>query len=166
MQDWWASLLQGVISAVVGGAVAALTAWAVVSATRRHERRIAMEKEARTAALNFFVMLGEIQSHLACAVRTRAVVPLITDTKDWALNALTVEVAMFSLDEVFGARISQDIGDLRRALEQVEDVDRPDPALVEQSVTAWQTLADRLADWLMSGKHLSAGFPTVAAKPG
>jgi hypothetical protein len=50
-----------------------LTAWAVVSATRRHERRFAIERAARTAALNLFVMLGEIQATLTRAAKETGV---------------------------------------------------------------------------------------------
>ncbi len=37
--DWWANLLQGALSAVIGGVVAALTAWAVVTMTARRAQR-------------------------------------------------------------------------------------------------------------------------------
>lgn len=48
--DWWANLLQGALSAVVGGLVAALTAWAVVMGTNRHERRHTAQQNAVSAA--------------------------------------------------------------------------------------------------------------------
>lgn len=51
VQGWWGVLLQGALSAVIGGGVAALTAWAVVSITRRNDRRAAIEKEARASAI-------------------------------------------------------------------------------------------------------------------
>ncbi|WP_431933435.1 hypothetical protein [Nonomuraea jabiensis] len=37
--DWWANLLQGALSAMIGGVVAALTAWAVVTMTARRTQR-------------------------------------------------------------------------------------------------------------------------------
>lgn len=47
----WANLFEGAASAIIGGVVAALTAWTVVILTRRHERRLENEKIARDAAL-------------------------------------------------------------------------------------------------------------------
>jgi hypothetical protein len=47
----WAYLFDGVASAIIGGAVAALTAWTVVVATRRHDRHLANERAARDATL-------------------------------------------------------------------------------------------------------------------
>lgn len=153
MQGWWANLLQGGVSAVVGGVVAALTAWAVVSATRRHERRFAVEREARGAALNLFVMLGEIQTSLTRTATEGVTLPRTTDSRDWALTVLTAEVAMFSLGQEVGARFSQAIGDMRRALEPLEGMENPDPAQAERAASAWRTVADLLADWLMQGRH-------------
>ncbi|GAA4588621.1 hypothetical protein GCM10023194_40760 [Planotetraspora phitsanulokensis] len=48
--DWWPNLLQGALSAVVGGVVAAVTAWAVVSITGRQVRRQAAHDRAIAAA--------------------------------------------------------------------------------------------------------------------
>jgi hypothetical protein len=46
----WPNLLQGLGSAVVGGLVAAITAYAVVRLTHRSDRRLATEVEGRSAA--------------------------------------------------------------------------------------------------------------------
>ncbi|MFB4273382.1 hypothetical protein [Nonomuraea sp. GTA35] len=51
--DWWANLLQGAISSVVGGIVAALTAWYVVRVTIRHERSLTESSAARESAYTF-----------------------------------------------------------------------------------------------------------------
>ena len=48
--DWWANLFQGALSAMLGGAVAALTAWGVVTATGRQLRRQAARSNALSAA--------------------------------------------------------------------------------------------------------------------
>ncbi|MCW2879477.1 MAG: hypothetical protein JWQ95_3577 [Sphaerisporangium sp.] len=48
--DWWANLLQGALSAMIGGVVAALTAWAVVTITARQTRRQAAQQNAVHAA--------------------------------------------------------------------------------------------------------------------
>ncbi|WP_031488151.1 hypothetical protein [Streptomyces bicolor] len=48
--DWWANLLQGALSAMIGGLVAAVTAWAVVTFTNRHARRHAAQQNAVSAA--------------------------------------------------------------------------------------------------------------------
>jgi hypothetical protein len=159
MQGWWANLLQGAVSAVIGGLVAALTAWAVVSATRRHERRFAVEREARAAALRLFVLLGEIQSSLIRTAKEGTALPRITDSRDWALIVLTAEVAMFSLGRQTGARFSHAIGDLRRALEPIEGKQNPDHGQAERAVSAEQTLAGLLADWLMEGRHHDPAAP-------
>ncbi|MGH3801837.1 MAG: hypothetical protein ACRDTD_17230 [Pseudonocardiaceae bacterium] len=156
VQGWWGNLLQGAVSALIGGVVAALTAWGVVSATRRHDRRVAIEREARSAALNLFVLLGEIQTTLTRAANSGSVLPRTTQGKEWALTVLTAEVAMFSLDRETGACFSQAIGDLRRALEPIEAVANPDPGLLQGAVLALQTVADWLANWLMAGRHRAA----------
>jgi hypothetical protein len=44
--DWWANLLQGALSAGIGGVVAALTAWAVVAMTARRTQRHAAHQNA------------------------------------------------------------------------------------------------------------------------
>lgn len=44
---WWQVLLDGLIGAGVGGVVAALTAWGVVAATKRHERAMTREQAMR-----------------------------------------------------------------------------------------------------------------------
>lgn len=157
LQGWWPNLLQGAVSAVIGGVVAALTAWAVVSATRRHDRRFAIEREARTAALNLFVLLGEIQTNLTRAAEEGVAVPRLTSSGEWGLNVLTAEVAIFSVDAKTGARFSQAIGDLRRAIEPIEGIANPDPALIGRALSAWQALVDQLAEWLMKGRHRNAG---------
>lgn len=48
--DWWANLLQGALSAAIGGMVAAVTAWGVVIATGRQIRRQATKTNAIAAA--------------------------------------------------------------------------------------------------------------------
>ncbi|MGW3347149.1 hypothetical protein ACWDA3_27935 [Nonomuraea rubra] len=50
MVDWWANLLQGALSAVVGGVVAAVTAWAVVRLSAHQAHRQSLRVEARTSA--------------------------------------------------------------------------------------------------------------------
>ncbi len=68
VQSWWGNLLQGGVSAIIGGMVAALTAWAVVTVTRRNERRSALEIEARRAAIDFFFVLSGVAGHLENAL--------------------------------------------------------------------------------------------------
>lgn len=157
MQGWWPNLLQGAVSAVIGGVVAALTAWGVVIATRRHERRLDIEREARTAALNLLFELGGIWMKLTRAAKGGATLPPITDGREWGLSVFAAEVAMFSLDQKAGSRFSQAIGDLRRALEIIEGVDNPDRASVERAVRAYDAVVDFLADSLMRGRHRQPG---------
>ncbi|MEV4020622.1 hypothetical protein AB0J35_60115 [Nonomuraea angiospora] len=63
--DWWANLLQGAVSAMLGGVVAALTAWGVVKATKRNERKLARELDARVAARELIVELNELINKIA-----------------------------------------------------------------------------------------------------
>ncbi|GAA5057586.1 hypothetical protein HNP84_000524 [Thermocatellispora tengchongensis] len=162
MQGWWANLLQGALSAVIGGIVAAITAWAVVTATRRHERRAALEIEARTSAIEFFLLLADIDTQLTKALDNQATVPHITDSKEWTLKALKAEIAMFSLGQEVGNAFSQKIGDLRRALELAEGDNPPKEQLVTASLEALHACADHLAEWLMQGRHRSESTPTKA----
>ncbi|MCO5995740.1 hypothetical protein [Actinoallomurus rhizosphaericola] len=80
--------------------------------------------------------------------------PLPTpDSRDWLINATSLEIAMFALDGALGGRISQDLGDVRRALERLNAgaKTRAEAAL---SVTAHLSrLSDDLADWLIDGRH-------------
>jgi hypothetical protein len=163
MQGWWPNLLQGAVSAVIGGLVAALTAWGVVAATRRHERRLDIEREARTAALNLLFELGGIGMKLTQVAKDGATLPRITDSREWGLPVFAAEVAMFSLDQKAGSRFSQAIGDLRRALEIIEGVDKPERASVERAVRAYDAVADFLADSLMWGRHRRPGPRPLAS---
>ncbi|WP_157548834.1 hypothetical protein [Nonomuraea candida] len=153
MQGWWANLLQGALSAIIGGIVAAMTAWGVVVATRRHERRVALEIEARTSAIEFFVLLADIDTQLTRSLDNGTALPHITDSKNWTVNVLKAEIAMFSLGRETGNAFSRQIGDLRRALELAEGDDPPDAALVTAAVAALHVLTEHLADWLMQGRH-------------
>ncbi|MFI6530809.1 hypothetical protein ACIBHY_00095 [Nonomuraea sp. NPDC050547] len=63
--DWWANLLQGAISSVIGGIVAALTAWYVVQATIRHERALTETSAARESA-HTFIRLTHRAAKLMC----------------------------------------------------------------------------------------------------
>jgi hypothetical protein len=162
MQGWWANLLQGALSAVIGGIVAALTAWAVVVATRRYERRVALEIEARTSAIEFFLLLADIDTQLTRAIDNRAALPHITESKEWTLSALKAEIAMFSLGQTTGNAFSSKLGDLRRALELAEGDDPPKEHLVMAAMAALHALTDHLADWLMQGRHRSESASTTA----
>jgi hypothetical protein len=159
-QGWWGVLLQGTISAVVGGIVTALTAWAVVAATRRHDRHSALHAEARAAAVRMFHMTGELHQALQRAlVDDDAQLPN-TDDRDWLVNATSLEIAMFAFDGTLGARISQDVGDLRRALESLNTGTEPRTVSAPAATACLGRLADDLADWLMDGRHRAALQPT------
>jgi hypothetical protein len=155
-QGWWGVLLQGSISAAVGGIVAALTAWAVVAATRRHDRHSALRAEARGAAVRMFHLTGELQQALERAlVDDDAPLPT-ADGRDWLVNASSLEIAMFALDGDLGARISQDLGDLRRALERLNAGTEPRAESARAATARLFHLSDDLADWLMDGRHRAA----------
>ncbi|MFG6192289.1 hypothetical protein [Nonomuraea sp. JJY05] len=164
MQGWWGNLLQGALSAVIGGIVAAITAWAVVMATRRYERQAALEIEARANAIDFFLLLADIDIQLTRALDHGTVLPHITDSKDWTLNALKTEIAMFSISRETGNAFSQEIGDLRRALELAEGDDPPKEQLVTAAMAALHTLTDHLAAWLMQGRHRPESASTQIAQ--
>lgn len=151
-QGWWGILLQGSFSAVVGGIVAALTAWAVVAATRRHERHSAVRAEARAAAVRMFHMTGEIQQALQRALVDDAPLPT-ANGRDWLVNATSLEIAMFALDGDLGTRISQDLGALRRALEHLNAGTKPSAESARAVTARLFHLSDDLADWLMDGRH-------------
>lgn len=161
-QGWWGVLLQGTISAVAGGIVAALTAWAVVAATRRHDRRSALQAEARAAAVRMYHMADELHQALQGSDDDIDALLPATDGRDWLVNATSLEIAMFSLDGEIGARFSQEIGDVRRALERLaifgSDTERRADA-VRAARTCLFRLGDDLADWLMDGRHRTTSSP-------
>jgi Zn-dependent peptidase ImmA (M78 family) len=152
VQGWWGVLLQGALSAVIGGGVAALTAWAVVSITRRNDRRAAIEKEARASAIQMLFTCMTIMGMLTRALEDGTDLPEITEGREWGVSALATEIAMFSLGQEIGRKISQDLGDARRALEIVERA-TPAAKLTEAAIENVQQLIDDLADWLMQGRH-------------
>ncbi|WP_157254715.1 hypothetical protein [Nonomuraea typhae] len=156
MQGWWANLLQGALSAIIGGVVAAVTAWGVVAATRRHDRRTLLEVEARNAAIELFVMLAEIDTKLTQALDNGVPLGIVTNSREWTVTVLKAEVAMFTLGRDPGRRFSQEIGDLRRALELAEGHELSREELLHSASTALQALADHLADWMMKGRHLGS----------
>lgn len=123
-QHWWGLLLQGALSAVVGGVVAALTAWAVVTATHRHQQRALLLTEARRAAVEMLQLAGRFLGMLERAREDRGLPVPNTEGSDWLVAASSAEIAMFSLPGGKGARISHDLG------------------------------AARSASWLMDGRHL------------
>jgi hypothetical protein len=154
MQGWWPNLLQGAVSAVIGGVVAALTAWGVVAASRRHERRLDIEREARKAAFELLFQLGSIRMKLSrVGSHGTTLPPITTDKAEWGLPVFAAEVAMFSLDQRVGAAFSQAIGRLRRRLEAVEGIAEPSSAHVDQAVSACDEVSEVLADSLMKGQH-------------
>lgn len=154
VQGWWGVLLQGALSAMIGGGVAALTAWAVVSITRRNDRRSAIEAEARTSAIQMLFTCMTIMGMLTRALEDSTDLPEITKGREWGVSALATEIAMFSFGQEIGRKISQDLGDVRRALELVERA-APGIKLIEAAINSVQQLIDDLADWLMQGRHRS-----------
>ena len=116
-QGWWGVLLQGTISAAVGGVVAALTAWAVVTVTHRHEQHAALRSEAREEAVRLFQLTGSYLQLLRRAGRDEQGPLPSVDSRDWLIAATGAEIALFSLDQRLGSRFSVRIGALRRALE-------------------------------------------------
>jgi hypothetical protein len=153
-QGWWGLLLQGALSAALGGVVAALTAWGVVSATHRRQQQAALLGEARQAAIRLFHLAG---GYLGMLERARADPSLPvpdTDGHDWLVAATSVEIAMLSLPGDIGRRISHDIGEARRALETLNSDGQRETDAVAAVLRCLQTLVDDLADWLMEGRHL------------
>ncbi|HEU5353223.1 MAG TPA: hypothetical protein VFU65_02120 [Actinocrinis sp.] len=158
-EGWWGILLQGSVAAVVGGLVAALTAWAVVSATHRSEQRLALIVEARRAAVQMYLFAGECYRVLRRAARDPEVKPPTADTPEWWISASTVEIAMFSLEGAIGAQISQDLGDLRRSLEMLNAVGLRAPQALADAQRRALKLTGVLAGWLMDGRHRTAPCP-------
>ena len=153
-QGWWGVLLQGCLAAVVGGVVAALTAWAVVMATHRYERRLALVMEARGAAVRMFQLVAEYSSALDLAAHDPDAVLPTAQTRDWLVTATSVEIAMFSLEGGVGALLSQDLGDLRRSLEALHAAEPQARAeAIDAAKRRAQKLIEDLADWLMDGRH-------------
>ena len=107
VQGWWAVLLGGALSAVIGGGVAALTAWAVVSITRRNEKRSAIEAEARAAAIQMLFTCMTITGILTRALEESTELPEITKGREWGVSAVATEIAMFSLGQEIGDAIDQ-----------------------------------------------------------
>lgn len=162
-QGWWGVLLQGSVAAIVGGVVAALTAWAVVSATHRSERRLALVLEARRAAVAMYHLAGEYYQALRLVARSDGAEPPTAEAREWWVHSSTLEIAMFSLKGAIGAQISQDLGDLRRALEAVNASRPSTPEALAHAQRAALKLIDDLADWLMDGRHRAAPRPDEQA---
>ncbi|MFB9834189.1 hypothetical protein [Actinoallomurus acaciae] len=141
---------------MVGGIVAALTAWAVVTATRRHDRHSTLRTEARLAAVRMFHLTGEFHQALQRATLDDHAPLPTADGRDWLVNATSLEIAMFTLDEDLGARISQDLGDVRRALEHLNAGTEPKAETTRVVTACLLQLSDDLADWLMDGRHRAA----------
>jgi hypothetical protein len=153
-QGWWGLLLQGALSAVLGGVVAALTAWAVVTATHRHHQRAILLAEARKAAVEMFQLAGRYLTTLERAREDPSLPVPNTEGPDWLVAAGSVEIAMFSLPGDIGSRISNDLGAARRALEILNNSAQRVTEDVTAGIRCVQALTDDLADWLMEGRHL------------
>ncbi|WP_217241411.1 hypothetical protein [Streptomyces sp. AC555_RSS877] len=136
--------------------MAALTAWGVVSATHRHQQRAALLAEARRAAIELFHLAGGYLSMLERAREDQSGPVPNTEGHDWLVAATGVEIAMFSLPGDIGRRISNDIGEARRALETLNSAEHRETGAITAGLRCVQTLVDDLADWLMEGRHLSA----------
>ncbi|MFI6534785.1 hypothetical protein ACIBHY_20190 [Nonomuraea sp. NPDC050547] len=134
---------------------AALTAWGVVVASRRHDQRTLLEVEARGAAIELFVMLGTLDIKLTQALDSGVPLGNVTNDREWIVNALKVEVAMFTLGRDVGRQFSREIGELRRALELAEGQQLPHEDLLHAASAALQNLTDHLANWMMKGRHLA-----------
>lgn len=153
-QGWWRLLLQGALSAVIGGVVAALTAWAVVTATHKHQQRAFLLAEARRAAVEMLQLAGRFLSMLERARDDRGLPVPNTEGSDWLVAASSVEIAMFSLPGGIGSRISHDLGAARRALEVLNNGAQPETEDITAGIRCVQALSDDLADWLTDGRHL------------
>ncbi|HTJ68175.1 MAG TPA: hypothetical protein VL551_11650 [Actinospica sp.] len=152
-QGWWGVLLQGTIASGVGGMVAAITAWAVVSVTHRHEHRFALRGEVRTSAIALFHLAGRIGAELEQARSDRDASLPSTGSQEWLVTATSVEIAAFSFDEALGARWSNSIGAVRAALESLNAGSAGQEQLIADADLAVRRLIDELADWLMQGRH-------------
>ena len=165
-QGWWGILLQGTIASGFGGAVAAVTAWAVVTVTHRHEHRFALRMEARKHAVEMFHMVGEFLLALEKAQSDAAVELPTTQSREWLVRATSLEIAMYSVEGSIGPSISQDIGDLRRAVDALAPDGEARRDTIDAAKKCARTLIDDLADWLMDGRHRSttdeAQAPAVA----
>ncbi|MFJ2238369.1 hypothetical protein [Streptomyces sp. NPDC087859] len=95
--------------------MAALTAWAVVTATHRHQQRALLLTEARRAAVEMLQLAGRFLGMLERAREDRGLPVPNTEGSDWLVAASGVEIAMFSLPGDMGARISHDLGAARSA---------------------------------------------------
>ncbi|MFB4278470.1 hypothetical protein ACBJ59_24490 [Nonomuraea sp. MTCD27] len=90
--DWWANLLQGGISAVIGGIVAALTAWAVVAGTGRQAHRQALIIDARNAART---LIRDTEALMRAVMRLSRS-PERRDRREWLLQLDEARVAFFN----------------------------------------------------------------------
>jgi hypothetical protein len=156
--DGWSSLFDGAASAVIGGVVAALTAWGVVVATRRSDRRLANELAAREAMLKvvqtIVLLLAELReyrrdrkpawwpnrriealvvAHIQLASDLYRAVPLVA--------ALDVRLGMEIVD--LGGRIGALLPDHSRKCTR-DDLRRADELATE--------LQGLIGEWLTGGK--------------
>ena len=154
-QGWWGILLQGTIASGFGGAVAAVTAWAVVTVTHRHEHRFALRMEARKHAVEMFHLAGEFLMALEKAQSDTAAELPTTQSREWLVRATSLEIAMYSVEGPIGPSISQDIGDLRRAVDALMPDGEARSDAIDAAKKCARRLINDLADWLMDGRHRS-----------
>ena len=140
--------------------VAAITAWAVVSVTHRHEHRFALRGEVRTSAIAMFHLAGRIGAELERARSDRDAPLPSTGTQEWLVTATSVEIAAFSFDASLGARWSDSIGALRAALEALNAGSSEQEQLIADADLAVRALIDALAEWLMQGRQRGPFDPT------
>jgi len=132
-----------------------VTAWAVVTVTHRHEHRFALRMEARKHAVEMFHMVGEFLLALEKAQSDAAAELPTTQSREWLVCATSLEIAMYSVEGPIGPSISQDIGDLRRAVEALAPDGEARRVTIEAAKIRARKLIDDLADWLMDGRHRS-----------
>jgi hypothetical protein len=119
--------------------------------------------EARKHAVEMFHLVGEFLLALDKAESDAAAELPTTNSREWLVCATSLEIAMYSVDGPIGPSISQDIGDLRRAVEVLAPDGEARRATIAAAKICAQRLTDDLADWLMDGRHRST--PNEAQPP-
>jgi hypothetical protein len=108
--DWWQALLNGLISAIVGGLVTVGVAWWVFTATRDHERRQVDEQEARRAGAAIMRAAGPYLSALGHAARLRSTIDAAAARVSYHTEVTANLPAILKVDEAFGTQIIEKLG--------------------------------------------------------
>ncbi|MFC4119885.1 hypothetical protein [Nonomuraea zeae] len=140
--NWWANLLQGAISAVISGVVAALTAWLVVRATRQNDRRLALEMESRAAAMRLIGACSALIDRFSSISDDQWAAEGPALSVSFHADVLSAAACIASVDVTFADQLVKDLEDVEAVLGELM-------AASTRGVEAAGTVAPRFAETFM-----------------